>query len=89
MTDRYQLRGTEVQAFKVDFAANSPKWLTDAINSGVIYYQGGVHPYYTIDENGYVERANAGDYITKSDSGHRVVRRDFFERYYVKLDVIA
>lgn len=85
MSDLYQLRGTEVRAFKVDLMADTPDWFKDAINKGVIYYQGGKYPYFTVEESGYIERASVGDYIVKNDTGHRVVRKDFFERYYEKV----
>ena len=85
MADLYQIRGTEVQAWQVDFTQDMPQWMTDAINAGTIYYQGGKNPYLTIEEPGYLERASLYDFITKTDTGHRVVRKEFFNNYYVKV----
>lgn len=85
MSDLYRLCGTEVRAFKVNFIDTYPHWFKKGIEKGTVYYQGGKYPYYTIEDGSYIERAGEGDYVILNGDSLRVVRKEFFERYYEKL----
>ena len=61
-----------------------PQWLTDAVMSGTVSFQGGEYPYVivrnTTGKGKAEERASVGDYIVRSPKdGLYVQRRDHFE----------
>lgn len=57
-----------------------PQWLTNAIADGVVYWQGGDDPHYTIETMEGVMRANLLDWIIRGVKG---------ELYPCKPDIFA
>lgn len=57
-----------VEAWQVGSKEPMPAFLRNALNSGSVYYQGGVEPYLIIIHPGAVEvRAEKGDWILYSE----------------------
>ena len=57
-----------------------PSWYADAIDKGLIFYQGGDSPYLTIETLEGAHRANDGDWIIRGVKG---------ELYPCKPDIFA
>jgi hypothetical protein len=78
---RYRKKPVVIEAVQVtldDMAR--PQWLTEAIESGRVYWQGGDDPYYTIETLEGRMRANLLDYIIRGVKG---------ELYLCKPDIFA
>ena len=62
---------------------NKPQWLTDAINDGRVWYQGGPEPYWTISTMEGEMRADARDWIIRGVKGELYpCKPDIFEATY-------
>lgn len=95
MTDkRYRKKPVEVDAYHFTFVggeswsdggmlAREPMWMRVAANNGLIWYQGGDNPHYTIKTLEGEMRASLGDYIIRGIAGEIYpCKPDIFEKIY-------
>lgn len=70
---RFRPRLIEVEAWRVGGREAKPAWLDAAIADGIVYWQGGERPYYTIEpgvEPATKVRAYLGDWIVRATDGN-------------------
>jgi hypothetical protein len=78
---KFRKRPVEIEAWQfVKSFQNKPQWITDALNTGDVWYQGGSNPYFTIKTLEGEMRANEGDWIIRGVKG---------EIYPCKPDIFA
>lgn len=79
---KFRKRPVEILAWQFDAELFTvrPSWLIVAIELGKVYYQGGDHPYYTIETREGKMRADPGDWIIRGVKG---------ELYPCKPDIFA
>lgn len=79
---KYRRKAETIEAWLVTRDGH-PSWLSEALNGGVAWYQGGEVPFYTIATEDGARRACVGDYICRSSDGSIYpIKADVFEKMY-------
>lgn len=64
-----------------------PAWLETAIAAGVVYWQGGDSPYYSVETHHGIAYAKVGDWLMRGVDGEIYpCRDDVFERMYERAE---
>lgn len=77
---KFRKKPVVIEAWEFYEGSIQPRWITDAFNSGAIYYQGGAEPYITVKTLEGDHRASLNDWIIKGVKG---------ELYPCKPDIFA
>jgi hypothetical protein len=83
---QYRKKPVVIEAWQFSTLTVRPDWLTDAVNRGDVYYQGGAEPYLTIETPEGVMRAHVNDWIIRGIQGELYpCKPDIFEASYEKV----
>ncbi len=83
---KYRKKPVVIEAFQfesADYDTDCPAWWSEAMNSGVAWYQGGAEPHFTIKTLEGEMRAGVGDWIIRGVKGEIYpCKPDIFDATY-------